>query len=71
MSCPYFSRSGHVVLAESCLLLQQAGGKLPPVWPKPCVAKCHSRGAGAPGQQPQQLKGGSPGVGPLPESGER
>ena len=47
MRCPYFSRSGHVVSAELLLSLQQAGGKLPPVWPKPRVAKWPSCGAGA------------------------
>lgn len=47
MCCPYFSRSGHGVLAEPLLSLQQAGGKLPPIWPKSRVAKWPSRGAGA------------------------
>lgn len=47
--CPYFSSSGHVVLAELCLSLSQPGGKLLP----PRVAESPRRGAGAvPGAAP-------------------
>lgn len=43
MRCPYFSRSGHVVLAGLCLSLSVAGGKLLPRR----VAESPRRGAGA------------------------
>lgn len=43
MPCPYFSRSGHEVVAEPCLWLWQAGGKLLPGR----AAGSARRGAGA------------------------
>lgn len=55
---PYFSRSGHVVLAELLLSLQKPGGKVLPVWPIPRVANWPSRGAGVLlGTCQPQLKG--------------
>lgn len=39
MHCPYLSTGVHVVSAEPLRWLQQAGRKLPPLWPKTPVCK--------------------------------